>query len=217
MPLGLALLCLTACDIDNFGQRYQRDFHYSYPLKPGGGFSVESFNGTVEISGWDQDSVDVSGTKYGPTQEAADALTIDVQNTATEVSVRAVRPSDRRSNEGARFSIKIPRTAVLERVTTSNGSIRTMDGKGPARLKTSNGSIRVENLAGSLDATTSNASVELANVSGDATIHSSNGHIHVERLAGSLQKPARPTPASRRLSAKPAGRCAWRPRTAAST
>jgi hypothetical protein len=189
MPLGVALLCLTACDIEDFGsfQRYQRDFHYSYPLKRGGSFSVEGFNGSVEVSGWDQDAVDVSGTKYGPTQEAADALKIDVQNSPDEVSIRAVRPSDRRNNEGARFVIKIPRTAVLERVTTSNGSIRTMDGKGPARLRTSNGAIRVQDLAGSVDATTSNASVELENVDGDATIHSSNGHIHAERLRGSLE------------------------------
>jgi len=188
MPLGVALLCLTACDIEDFGsfQRYQRDFHYSYPLKRGGSFSVESFNGAVEISGWDQDTVDVSGTKYGPSQEAADDLKIDVQNSPDEVSIRAVRPSDRRNNEGARFTVKIPRTAVLQRITTSNGSIRTLDGKGPARLRTSNGSIRVQDLAGNVDATTSNASVELTNVDGDATVHSSNGHIQTERLRGSL-------------------------------
>jgi hypothetical protein len=189
LPLGFALLCLTACDIEDFGsfQRYQRDFHYSYPLKRGGSFSVEGFNGSVEISGWDQDAVDISGTKYGPTQEAADALKIDVQNSPDLVSIRAVRPSDHRNNEGARFVIKIPRTAVLERITTSNGAIRTIDGKGPARLRTSNGMIRVEDLAGNVDATTSNASIELENVDGDATVHSSNGHIHAERLRGSLE------------------------------
>jgi hypothetical protein len=33
MPLAVALLGLTGCDIEDFGsfQRYQRDFHYSYP------------------------------------------------------------------------------------------------------------------------------------------------------------------------------------------
>jgi len=189
LPLGAALLCLTACEIDDFGgfQRYQRDFHYSYPLKAGGSFSVEGFNGSVEISGWDQDAVDISGTKYGPSPEAADELKIDVQNSPGEVAIRAIRPSDHRNNEGAKFVIKVPRTAVLDRITTSNGSIRTVDGKGPARLKTSNGSIHVQDLAGNLDATTSNASVELANVNGDATVRTSNGHVHAERLTGSLE------------------------------
>ncbi len=189
VALAVALLGLTACDIENIGdfQRYQRDFHYSYPLKAGGSFSVESFNGSVEISGWDQDSVDISGTKYGPSQESADSLRIDVENSPGAVSVRAVRPSERRNNQGARFIVKIPRTAVLDRITTSNGSIRTLDGSGPARLRTTNGSIRVEDLKGSLDAQTSNAGVELLNVDGDAKVGSSNGHIHADHLRGSLE------------------------------
>ncbi len=185
--LAAALLTLTACDIEDLNfQRYQRDFHYSYPLKAGGGISLESFNGSVEISGWDQEVVDISGTKYGPTPEAADALQIDIQSGPNEVSIRAVRPSDRRNNQGARFSVKVPRTALLDRITTSNGAIHTSDGKGPARLKTTNGAIRVEGLAGSLEATTSNGPIELANVTGDATLRTSNGHIQVERLTGSL-------------------------------
>jgi len=186
--LGVTLLGLTACDIEDMGDfaKYQRDFHYTYPLKAGGSFSLESFNGSVEISGWDQDSVDISGAKFGPSQESADSLKIDILNSPGEVSVRAVRPSERRNNQGARFIVKIPRTAVLDRITTSNGSIRTLDGSGPARLRTSNGAIRVQDLKGSLDAQTTNASVELLNVDGDAKVISSNGHIQADRLSGSL-------------------------------
>jgi hypothetical protein len=187
-PLAAAMLFLTGCDLEDFGDggRYQRDFHYNYPLKAGGRLTVESFNGSVEVTGWDQDTVDISGVKYGPTQEAADALRIAIDNTPEAVSVRAVRPSERRNNQGAKFIIKVPRTALLDRITSSNGSIRTLDGAGPARLRTSNGSIRVEALRGSLDAQTSNASVELLDVGGDASVHSSNGHIRVDRLLGSL-------------------------------
>jgi DUF4097 and DUF4098 domain-containing protein YvlB len=187
--LGAALLCLSACEIDDWGgnlQRFQQDFHYSFPLKSDGSVSIESFNGSVEISGWDQNTVDISGVKYGPSQEAADALKIDIENSPAEISVRAVRPSDRRGNIGARFTVKVPRGARLDRIVTSNGSIRSIDGAGPAHLRTSNGSIRVQDLAGSLDATTSNSSVELLNVAGDATVRSSNGHIHAEGLRGSL-------------------------------
>jgi DUF4097 and DUF4098 domain-containing protein YvlB len=186
--LAAALLGLSACDIEDWGDshRYQQDFHYSFPLKSDGRVSIESFNGAVEISGWDQNTVDIGGAKYGPSQEAADALKIDISNSPEEISVRAVRPSDRRGNIGARFTIKIPRGARLDRIVTSNGSIHTMDGAGPARLRSSNGSIHVQDLKGSLDAQTSNASVELLNIAGDAIVHSSNGHIHADGLTGSL-------------------------------
>jgi hypothetical protein len=181
------LLLLAACDFEDFnGERFSRDFHYSFSLKPNGRLAVESFNGSIEISGWDQDSVDIAGTKYGPTQESADSLHIETSNTPEAVTVRAIRPSQRHNNLGARFVIKVPRSAVLDRITTSNASIRIMDGAGPSRLRTSNGSIRVQDLRGSVDAQTSNASVELIGVEGDAIAHSSNGHIHAEDLRGGL-------------------------------
>jgi DUF4097 and DUF4098 domain-containing protein YvlB len=187
--VAAASLLLAGCDFEDFGDvtRYQRDFHASYPLKAGGRLSVETFNGSIEITGWDENTVDISGVKYGPTQESADSLRIDMDNTPDSVSIRAVRPSDRRSNQGARFTIRIPRSAVLDRIATSNGAIRTMDGAGPARLRTSNGQIRVQNLKGSLDAQTSNGSVELSDIDGDANVRSSNGHIRAERLRGSLE------------------------------
>lgn len=185
--LTVAILSLTGCDMD-FGpsERFSQDFHYSYPLSAGGRLNAETFNGSVEISGWDQNTVDISGTKFGPTQEAADSLNVSVDHSPDMVSIRVVRPSERRNNAGARLSIKVPRAALLDRIVSSNGAIRTRDGAGPARFKTSNGQIRVEGLRGTLDAQTSNGSIELVAIAGDVTARTSNGHIRAERLQGSL-------------------------------
>jgi DUF4097 and DUF4098 domain-containing protein YvlB len=187
IPVLAASLCLSSCYIDGvgWGEHFDKDFHSSYPLKPGGRLTVETFNGSVEISGWDQDTVDISGTKYGPSQSEADNLQVNIDATADSVGIRVPRPPLGR-NEGARFVIKIPRNTTLTRVTTSNGSIRTQDGVGPVRLKSSNGSIHVTDFRGNVDAETSNNAIELLNVEGDASVHSSNGHIHAGRLAGSL-------------------------------
>jgi DUF4097 and DUF4098 domain-containing protein YvlB len=206
--LAAALLCLAACDFEDFGgfDRYRQDFHYSYPLKSSGRLLVETFNGSVEVSGWDQETVDISGAKYGPTQEAADALKVAIDNSPDSVSIRVTRPSDRRGNMGARFVIKIPRAAYLDRIFTSNGSIRTLDGSGPARLRTSNGEIRVQALRGSLDAQTSNHSVELIDIDGDVKAHSSNGHIRAEGLRGSLEADTSNGSIHARLEQVPAGR-----------
>lgn len=186
--LAGALFCLTGCDFEDFGgfERYSRDVHYNYPLQSGGRVSVETFNGSVEVSTWDQNTVDISGTKTGQSEDAVDALKISVDNAPDSVAVRAVRPTERRNNLGARFVIKVPRNAVLDRIITSNGPIRVRDGAGPARLRTSNGSIRAENFRGTLEAQTSNGPIDLLNVEGDITAHSSNGHIHAEQVSGSL-------------------------------
>jgi DUF4097 and DUF4098 domain-containing protein YvlB len=187
--LAVALLGLSACDIEDFGNvgRYHSDFHYSYPLKSGGTLAVESFNGSIEISSWDQDTVDISGTKTGPTQQEADDLKVDIEHTADAISIRVPRPSYRRNNLGARFAIKAPRGLRLDRIVTSNGAIRTEDGAGPARLRTSNGQVRMNRWNGSVDVQTSNGSIELLDVEGDATVHTSNSRVRADRLAGSLQ------------------------------
>jgi hypothetical protein len=188
LPLAAALLCLTGCVIEDFdvGSKYNRDFHYTYPMKPDGRINVETFNGSVDISGWDQATVDISGTKFGPTQEAADALRVDISNSPEGVAVRIVRPSERRNNMGAKLVIKVPRSAVLDRIVTSNASIHTVDGAGDARLHTSNGSIRVQDLRGRLNAETSNSSVELQAIAGDVTVRTSNGHIRTDGVEGGL-------------------------------
>ena len=186
VPITAALLSLTACVMEGPGvsQRYHSEAHFSYPLRAGGSLSVEGFEGAIDVSGWDREAVEIEAVKSGPTQQAADDLKIEISNAPDKVSVRAVKPPDRRG--GVRFTIRIPRAAVIERLSTSNGAIRTADGAGPARLRTTNGSIRVQDLKGALDAQTTNAGIELLDIEGDADVRTSNGRIRADRLRGAL-------------------------------
>jgi len=187
--LVTALLGTAGCYIDDFGSfgRYSKDFHESYPLKAGGRLSIETFNGSVEVSAWDQDSVDVSGTKYGPTQQAANDLKIQTDTGPDSLSIRAVRPSERRGSWGARLAVKVPRRTMIDLIQTSNGPIHVTGCSGPARFRSSNGEIRIEAFEGSVEAQTSNGQVELTDVRGDAVARTSNGRIHADNLRGALQ------------------------------
>jgi Putative adhesin len=186
--LAPALLTMNACiyiDMADFAH-YSRDFHFNFPLNPGGHVSVEGFNGSIEITPWDQPTVDISGTKHAPSESQVDALKIDVDHTPDTVSIHAGRQYDSHGSYGVRFAIKVPRGAVLDRIVTSNGSIHAFEGVGPARFKSSNGAVRVEKFRGALDIQTSNGPIELDEVEGAITAHSSNGHIHADAIRGSL-------------------------------
>jgi DUF4097 and DUF4098 domain-containing protein YvlB len=147
---------------------------------------VDTFNGSVEVSVWDQETVDISGTRYARSQEDTRDLKIEVDHTADSVSIHATRPSFRRGNYGAKFAIKVPRGVVLDHLTTSNGAIRAYDGAGPARLKTSNGPVEVRHLKGTLSAETSNGPVELEDIEGAVDVRTSNGHIRAQTIRGAL-------------------------------
>jgi hypothetical protein len=188
--IAAGLVVLAGCDIEDFNgfERYHEDFHYSYPLKAGGRLTVEGFNGSVDVSVWDQETVDISGTKSARSQEDTRDLKIEVDHSPESVSIRVIRPSTgmRHWNYGATFAIKVPRGVVLEHVTTSNGAIRTSDGAGPARLKTSNGHVEVRRLKGSLNAETSNGPVELQDIDGAVEVRTSNGHVRAEGIRGAF-------------------------------
>ena len=188
LPVALVLV-LAGCDIDDFdsSQRFTEDFHHSYALKPGGALSVETFNGSVEILGWDKDQVEINGTKYAPRQELLAALKVEVDAAADSVRIRTVRPSgERRGNMGAKFRIQVPRKTRLERVDSSNGGIRIDNIDGPARLRTSNGGLRLFRFNGDVEGYTSNGPVELTNFSGGATVETSNGPVNASGVSGRL-------------------------------
>ncbi|MCW5976564.1 MAG: DUF4097 family beta strand repeat protein [Bryobacteraceae bacterium] len=184
-----AATILAGCDIEEFAgsSRFKEDFHYSYDLRPGGRLAVESFNGSIEITGGGGDKVEISGTRYASTRELLEALKVDVVQTDNSVRVRAIRPSGRRGNMGASFVIRLPRQVEIERAESSNGSIKIEDVEGRARLATSNGAIRAFRLNGDIEATTSNGSIELKESQGNAILRTSNGKITAMDIRGRFE------------------------------
>jgi DUF4097 and DUF4098 domain-containing protein YvlB len=185
VTLGAAFLLAGCVDID-FGpsDRYQASFNYSYDFQPGERLSIENTNGSVEISGWDQNKIEITGTRYASTKEGLDQVKIDVVNDPGLLQLRTVRPSDHRGSLGARYTIQAPRGIILDRITSTNGHIRVHDVESGGRITTSNGAIRVENVRGTVEARTTNGAIELRSVDGGGSMKTSNGRITAEDIGG---------------------------------
>lgn len=187
VPLALCLLSLPlVADIWGNSERYKEDFSYDFKLAPGGRLEVESFNGSVEVIGWDNDAVQVRGTKHASRQEALKAITIDAKGSPSEVRLRAISPSPS-CNCGVTFTVKVPRKTKLDNVATSNASLRVESIQGRLHAHTSNGSIRLYDLSGDVEATTSNSGIEAEKLTGPAILRTSNGRIRGDNLHGGLE------------------------------
>lgn len=187
--VAAASLVLAGCDDwGDWGDadRYKEDFSQRHALKSGGRISVENRNGSIEIYGWDREEVEIMGTKYASREELLKAIEIDVVATADAVRIRTVSPSGHRGNHGARYVIRVPRKAEIERVTNSNGRIMVEALEGAARLRTSNGSVKTLRVRGAIEVDTSNGSVEVTEHYGPATLHTTNGSIRAEDIRGYL-------------------------------
>jgi hypothetical protein len=188
--LCVSIFMLGACeeiDLGGNSDRYREDFHFSYPLSAGASVQLENMNGSVEIVGWDKNTVDIDGTKYANTEERMRDIRIDVAQSPNAVSIRTVMSGPRFGNYGAKYVIHVPRRADLQNIVTSNGTLRVESVDGHARLKTSNGAIRALEMQGSLDARTSNGSIDLSDVTGDTTLHTSNGTIKADVKKGNFE------------------------------
>ncbi len=184
LPVIAAAILLTGCDFEDFdsSNRYHSDFHYT--LKPADRLSVENFNGEVEVAGWDQPSIEITGTKYASTQQTLDAIKIDIHESPALTEIRTIRPNMLHGNQGTRYLIHVPRKTAVDRVVSSNGSVRVHDMDSAARIHTSNGPVRIENVSGGVDAETSNGSIEVDSVTGSLNLKTSNGRIRAQEITG---------------------------------
>jgi len=183
----LLLLSVSALVFAGDSSRYREDFHYSYPQSAGGRLTLDNFNGSVEISSWDQNKVDISGTKYAETQSLLNQIQIEASSSGNAVRVKTARPNPNHGNMGAKYVIHVPRQTTLEDITSSNGSIRIDDIDGNAHLSTSNGSIHLGSIRGNVDAHSSNGSIEVKDVKGNVNFTTSNGSVHAENVEGSFE------------------------------
>jgi DUF4097 and DUF4098 domain-containing protein YvlB len=182
IPLLLAAI-LTAtlftlgCDPADFGpsDRFQADFHYT--LKPADRLSVENFNGEIEITGWDQPSIEVTGMKYASTEETLNRIRIDVHESPALTEIRTSRPEVFHGNQGARFLIRVPRKTIVDRIVSSNGAIRVENVSGGVNAETSNGAIDLDAVSGKLSLRTSNGRIRAEDVDGQCDARTSNGPV----------------------------------------
>lgn len=187
--LPLLAVFLAGCDEIDLGNvggsdRYREDFHFSYPLTTGGSVRLDSFNGSVEISGWDKNTVDIDGTKYANTEYRLKEMKIDIVPSASSITIRTIPPIDHRGNAGARYTIHVPKKTMLAGIVSSNGAIRVEGIEGDAHLRTSNGSVHATRLVGPLEVQTSNGTVDVSEITGDTTLHTSNGAIRADVRKG---------------------------------
>jgi hypothetical protein len=188
MPKLALTLALAGCDVDDWGssQRFTEDFHHNYKLPAGGRLSLESFNGSVEIYGWDKNEVEINGSKYANRKELLDEIRIEIVPAADSVQIRTLRPRDYRrgGNMGAKYRIHVPKKVRLERIETSNGPVRVESVEGEGRLRTSNGPVRLLQYHGDVEVNTSNGPIELEDFIGGARMTTSNGPIRAKGVRG---------------------------------
>jgi DUF4097 and DUF4098 domain-containing protein YvlB len=189
--MGIALISgalLTSCgELGDF-DRVKEDFHYSYPLQPGARLELDNRNGSIEIVGWDRNTIDVSGTKFASTTDRLQQVKINVSVSGNNALIATEWPKDSwHGSYGAKYMIRVPRRTTLTRAQTTNGSVSVEDAEGGGHVTSTNGRISMARDTGDYDLHTTNGAIELEECSGSERVHTTNGAVRGRLKAGSIE------------------------------
>src|SRR3984893_9606105 len=89
-----------------------KEFNQTYPLQPGGSFELQNVNGTVDVQGWDRDTIEIHAGKTAKNREAdLEQVSIDVDAKPGVVSVATLYPQNEGVEVAVEYTIRVPHCA----------------------------------------------------------------------------------------------------------
>jgi hypothetical protein len=168
-----------------------KTIHEHLSVDPQGSIEIVNVAGSVDLSGWDQPEIDVTGTS------GDDVERVDVTTSGTHSSVRVVSRSGSSwgdANE-ARLTIRVPsKSAITATLVSADLKLKNLQGR--MKLQTVSGDVSGA-VGGDLHATTVNGSVrlktpaanviEVKTISGDIQISGGGGEVEITTISGDAQ------------------------------
>lgn len=178
-------LAVTALLIVPLANAETETFDKTYDVSPGTRFEILNRDGSIDISGWNQDRIKIHAVKKTRWSGKLENVAIEVSS-GSNFRVETIHVL-KNPKVSVNYDIKVPFNVVVKSVQTSNGAIDLEKTQGDSEVRTSNGTIEIEGSEGDIDADTSNGSIEIEDVKGYVRAHTSNGSISVEDTTGIIE------------------------------
>src|SRR5258707_12779742 len=102
-----------------------KEFNQTYPLQPGGTFELQNVNGTVDVQGWDRDTIEIHAVKTAKHKESdLELVSIEVDAKPGVVSVATRYPQNEGGEVAVDYTVRVPQCGPVEHVGTVNGTLR---------------------------------------------------------------------------------------------
>jgi DUF4097 and DUF4098 domain-containing protein YvlB len=160
--------------------RVRERFEQTVAFNPGGSFTIENDNGSIDISVGSESTVRIEAEKEAKDEEGLNNLEIEVEGSGDRVTVRTIHRS-RRNSGGVSYKIVLPAEAQVF-VSTANGEVSVAGIRGRVHAESVNGALRIEDIAGEIEAETTNGGIRASYRSVEGGRHrfeTTNGEVRV--------------------------------------
>ena len=177
------LLAIISIAVLVYGIVTTKEIRKTFEINDDTELVISNINGSVKITGWDKDFVDVLVTKktsHGSEMlEKVDIVMIQKKDIIIETKHLSKNPK-----VSVNYELRVPKSILLKSIRNSNGSINIKNTGSVKIVHTSNGSINIEKCKGQIDADTSNGSITVEGIEGSVIANTSNGKIRLENITG---------------------------------
>ena len=181
-PLALGA-CVVKVDSNDFRAREEKRFQVTGAPE----ITLTTFDGPIDVRGWDRDEVFVEIEKRGREKDAVDQIEVVSDQKGNRITLEARQPGGKKyafgmltaMSRSAKLIASIPRGSNIV-LRTGDGSISIEQVKGKIELRTSDGSITGLDLSGDLLARTDDGAVRLNSLDGRCDVVTGDGSITLD-------------------------------------
>jgi len=178
----LAVFCVLLLPYFASAQNFQQ----SYKLRAGGTVKIKNVSGDIKVTGYDGDSVTVTGTKKGKNPEQVEIVDRSSEG-AVDIGVEYPK-CEWGCNASVDFEVRVPRSTnfSFDKLSTASGDIDITDVQGNLSAGTASGDVTIKNASGSIKASSASGDVHVNNAMGEVNASTASGNVEVSitRLEG---------------------------------
>ncbi len=188
--LAAAALALAACDITTGASEYSVREEKAFTVSGAPTVALSTFDGSIEVRGWDRDEVVVEVEKVGPDQATAERIQVTATRNGSAITIDVRKPSPlettgMRRTPSANLVVSVPlKSAIVAR--SGDGSISIRRVTGTLDLDTGDGSVRIAEASGSIVARTGDGDVIGQKLDGQAEIRTGDGVVGLDGVFTAL-------------------------------
>ncbi|HEY8223867.1 MAG TPA: DUF4097 family beta strand repeat-containing protein [Pyrinomonadaceae bacterium] len=158
------------------GGRYSAQETKSFPVSGAPRVTVNTFDGSIVVHGWEKPEVMYVATKRGDDDGDLKQISIRTEQQGSNLSIIA---STENENGSASLEVYVPRQSSVH-VTSDDGSLHLNGVSGDLTLRTGDGSVHVNDAGGQLHINTGDGSIRVANFDGQVDARTGDGSIALD-------------------------------------
>ena len=163
---------------------YEQEIEKEFNFAPGGTLILKNLKGQIEISGWEEDRVEIAVLKTVPkdkdpakSREWIEKVKVEIKKEGDEIKV--VTSWDDKLPVDVSYWISVPRrTDIVVNSVKSYVMLENLEGN--IEINVVDGSMLLQNLAGNLESSLVNGPMLLEGMQGNFSIKTVNGNIEAQ-------------------------------------